>query len=37
MVDDALIIGAGPSGLVAAKELKAEGFEPTVLEKSSDL
>ena len=26
------IIGAGPSGLVAARYLKAHGFEPVVLE-----
>jgi cation diffusion facilitator CzcD-associated flavoprotein CzcO len=31
------VIGAGPAGLVAAKELLEQGFEPVVLEQSGDI
>ncbi|MEI8124198.1 MAG: NAD(P)-binding domain-containing protein [Parachlamydiaceae bacterium] len=36
-IPSVLIIGAGPSGLVAAKEAKQCGFNPTVLEKDNTI
>jgi dimethylaniline monooxygenase (N-oxide forming) len=37
MVNDVAVIGAGPGGLVAARWLLAQGFEPTLYEQSPTL
>ncbi len=37
MTDTVAVIGAGPGGLVAARWLISQGFEPTLFEQQSEL
>jgi len=37
MTGDVAVIGAGPGGLVAARWLASQGFEPTIFERNSEL
>jgi cation diffusion facilitator CzcD-associated flavoprotein CzcO len=37
MTGDVAVIGAGPGGLVAARWLAAQGFEPTIFERNAEL
>ena len=37
MIRTAAVVGAGPSGLLAARALRAEGIEPTIFERGPDV